>query len=154
MLYSATNASNRWKEALSEVTRNVENAVNVLYPQLPEPRLPPTVTTSEVVGKYYDDGYKTLALEEAPHPTKEGETILVAPRDNMTWRSRIEIHHVSGDYWIAWVIPTGVEATWSRDYQRAEFKRAPDGKVNALEIRMENHLGYVYEGLVKFNRVS
>ncbi|KAK7178458.1 penicillin-binding [Paraphaeosphaeria sporulosa] len=146
--------SMKWHGLLSKVRDDASNAVKILYPDLPDPPLPPTATTSEVVGKYYDKGYKTLNLSEAPHPDKPDEKILVAPRENMTWRSRMEFHHVSGDYWIVWSIPAGITTPYCRDYMRAQFKRGPDGKVSSLEILMETHLGYTYEGPVSFRRVA
>lgn len=145
--------NHRWTDFLEKVKRDSQRAVEIVYPNLPEPKLPATVTASEAAGKYYDAGYKTLMLEEIDHPEKPGEKALRAERNDMTWRTAMELHHVSGDYWLLWAIADGIEVSFFKDYMRAEFRRGPDGKVSSLKVVMENRLGYQYEGPVSFKRI-
>jgi hypothetical protein len=88
---------------MKELDLTADESVDILYPKLPKPPLPPTVNITELQGIYYDPGYGRITLREEPHPDRSDEKILVADRHDMTWKYQMRLHHVSGDYWIIYL---------------------------------------------------
>lgn len=143
----------RWKEDQDKLTWLYENAVDVLYPERPDPVLPSTLNTSELVGTYYDPGYGNITLREEPHPDKPGEKILVADRPETTWKYAMHFYHVSGDHWIVYLPAPIYSGTKFKDFQAAEFKVGADGKAWGVEVLMESRTDPMPEGKVLYKRV-
>ncbi|RFU73766.1 penicillin-binding [Trichoderma arundinaceum] len=144
----------KWKKARDNLTWLYENAVDVLYPKRPDPVLPSTLATSELVGSYYDPGYGKFTLREEPHPDKPGEKILVADRPETTWKYSMHFHHVTGDHWIVY-LPASIYAGVNfEEYVAGEFKLDVSGKVSGVEIIWKNLADPMLEGVVLFKRVE
>lgn len=143
----------RWKKTEDSLAWQYENAVDILYPERPDPAAPPTLAPSELVGTYYDPGYGNITLREEPHPDKPGEKILVANLPESTWKYSMHFHHVTGDYWIVylpWSVFSGVKF---EEIVSGEFKLGADGKVSGIEVIWENRLDAMFEGKVFYKRV-
>ncbi|KAL7817510.1 beta-lactamase/transpeptidase-like protein [Trichoderma aethiopicum] len=143
----------KWKEGQDRLTWLYENAVDVLYPERPDPALPSTLNTSELAGTYYDPGYGSITLREEPHPDKPGEKILVADRPETTWKYSMHFHHVSGDHWIVYLPAPIYSGSKFKDFQAAEFKVGADGKAWGVEVLMESRTDPMPEGRVLYRRV-
>ena len=120
-----------------------DGALDRLYPDRPETPIPGELRTEELAGTYFDKGYGNLTLREAPHPRNEGEPILVSQREGTTWRQRVEMHHVSGPYWIYYA----EMYTWYQNAAlAARFEVGVDGKVKRVVVDfMGNGDGIYFE---------
>lgn len=135
--------------------RNMTNAVDMVYPNRASSPRPPTLQTSQLTGEFYDTAYGTITLREEPHPTKNGEKILVADRPEMTFRYRLELHHVYADHWIAYDKHLDIPDSLFNDFSAAEFRFGADGKVSSLEITWASHMGPAAPcGTASFVKVS
>jgi hypothetical protein len=133
----------------------LDGAIDELFPNRPSPPLPPTLSTSQLVGKYHHAGYKTITLEEVPHPDGSDRKILVANRPEMTWNYRMEFHHASGDHWAVFSKLNDVPNSPLNDYSAAEFRIGADGKPSSLDIHWATHLGpKTAEGTASFARIA
>ncbi|KAK1251795.1 hypothetical protein MKX07_007274 [Trichoderma sp. CBMAI-0711] len=144
----------KWKQGRDRLTWLYENAVDVLYPERPDPVLPSTLNTSELAGTYYDPGYGRITLREEPHPDKPGETILVADRPETTWKYSMHFYHVSADHWIAYLDAPIYSGTKFKDFYAAEFKVGADGKAWGVEVLLESRTDPMPEGTVLYKRVA
>lgn len=137
------------------MTGKLDGAIDKLFPNRPSPPLPPTLSTSQLTGKYYHAGYKTITLQEAPHPEDDNRTILVANRPEMTWKYKMEFHHGSGDHWAMFVKLIDIPTSPLDDYSAAEFRIGADGKPSSLDVHWTSHLGpETFEGTVSFSRIA
>ena len=140
---------------LGSVGGSRDKAVETLYPDRPDPPLPPTLKTSQLVGEYHDPGYGTIRLQEQPHPARPDEKILVADRPEMTWRYKLELHHVSGDHWVVYDNVIGIPNCVHNDFSGCEFRIGADGKASSLDIHWEGHVGPpMDEGITSFKKIS
>ncbi|KAI5464749.1 beta-lactamase/transpeptidase-like protein [Mariannaea sp. PMI_226] len=144
-----------WHGIIDHHQQNDNKGLDLLFPDRPEKPLPSPVDIKELAGTYYDSGYKSITLSVKPHPNREDEVILVADLPNTTWQFRLELHHVSGSWWIAYV-NQGLESSveFFKEWEKAEFKIGPNGKPTALVIEWWARLGNMYEGLVEFRRIQ
>ncbi|KAL7820596.1 putative penicillin-binding protein [Trichoderma gracile] len=144
----------KWKEGQDKLAWLYENAVDVLYPERPDPVLPSTLNTSELAGTYFDPGYGNITLREEPHPDKPGEKILVADRPETTWKYSMHFYHVSGDHWIVYLPAPIYSGTKFKDFYAAQFKVGADGKAWGVEVLMESRADPMPEGTVLYRRVE
>ncbi|UKZ76461.1 hypothetical protein TrVFT333_004165 [Trichoderma virens FT-333] len=131
-----------------------ENALDILYPERPDPGLPPTLPTSELVGTYYNPGYGNITLREEAHPDKPGEKILTADRPDSTWEYSMHFHHVSGDRWIVYISAPVFLGRKFKEFVAGEFKIGADGKPSAIEIIWENRSDPMFEGKAHYKRIA
>lgn len=127
----------RYKGPIEAMSKEPEDPAKTVYKDLVEPPLPPTFTTSELVGSYSDPAWGKLTFREEPDDRKAGETVLVADRPDMTWRWQMRISHASGDFWVA-RMSTTLSPTLQKEYLPARFNRGPDGKVSELVVEWVN----------------
>ncbi|KAH7237881.1 beta-lactamase/transpeptidase-like protein [Fusarium solani] len=130
-----------------------DEAVDILYPERPNPPLPATVNTTKLQGIYYDPGYGRITLHEASHPDRSDEKILVADRQEMTWKYQMNLHHVSGDYWIIY-LPFLENPGYFTEFVAGEFKIGNDGKPVGLQVDWVNRVTDEVEGKVLFKKVD
>lgn len=127
------NLVTRWQDAIDRATRPVENVAKFLFPNHPTPPMPSTFKTKDLVGTYWGLGYGEFTLRLEPSTDGHADEMLVAERD-MTWRYRLRLQYVSGDYWIVYA-STPRNPTFINEFHPGEFTRGVDGKVSGLEIR-------------------
>ncbi|CAI6098117.1 unnamed protein product [Clonostachys chloroleuca] len=144
-----------WRDLLDGAAKSNEGVLDRLYPDRPNPALPPSLQTGCFVGTYEDAGYGSFTLREEPHPDKPGETILVADRPRTTWRYVMKMHHVTGDYWMIYTELQGVADAIANSTVGGQFKIGVDGKVSSLDIYWENYLGPATDGgVVSFKKTE
>ncbi|PHH89700.1 hypothetical protein CDD83_5481 [Cordyceps sp. RAO-2017] len=142
-----------WRKNIGEYLRVPDNVDQVLFPDRPSPPLPSTFKVEDLVGRYSGPGYGEFTLRQEPHPDKSGEKILVADRDDMTWRYRISMHHASGNYWGVYLtVPSN--PTFFLEYLPAEFTTGVDGRVSTLIIDWIVRMEGVDEGKVAFQKIA
>ncbi|KAL7799198.1 beta-lactamase/transpeptidase-like protein [Trichoderma ceciliae] len=143
----------KWKKTVDELAALYENAVDVLYPERPDPALPSTLAVSELVGTYYDPGYGDITLREEPHPHTPGEKILVADRPDTTWKFSMHFYHVTGDHWVIYLPAPMYSGMRFDEFVAGEFKLGVDGKASGVEVIWVNRMSAMLEGKVLFKRV-
>lgn len=129
-----------------------DKAVDIIYPNRPDPPLPPTIKAEDLAGDYFDPGYKNITLEAKPHPDRPNQVVLVADRSNSTWKASAEMHHVTGDWWVMYMRDPTMNVPFAREALRAKFKIGPDGKPTALEVDLKTTMDPQSEGKVLFVR--
>ncbi|KAL7962293.1 beta-lactamase/transpeptidase-like protein [Trichoderma compactum] len=144
----------KWKKAEEKLDWLYDNALDILYPDRPNPGLPSTLSTSELLGTYYNVGYGNITLREEPHPDKLGEKILAADRPDSTWNYSMRFHHVSGDHWIVYLPAPIYNGRKYVDFMAAEFKVGADGKPSAIEIVWESRTDPMPEGTAEYKRIA
>ncbi|PCD33746.1 hypothetical protein BFJ63_vAg7029 [Fusarium oxysporum f. sp. narcissi] len=117
---------------MKELDPPADEAVDILYPERPQPPLPPTLNITELEGISYDPGYGRITLREDPHPGGSGEKVFVADRHDMTWKHQMRLHHVSGDYWTIY-LPVLENPGYIVEFVAGEFKIGSNGKVAGLQ---------------------
>lgn len=142
----------RRRKQWREQQENNKNAKNILYPNLPETPLPSSVKASQIAGTYQDAGYGEFIFEERPHPDDASKSILVATREEFLIAPRCELHHVSGDYWIMWVMHPPTKSIM--DWQPVTVKVGPDGEVSELEVKYQLFYEKTDQGSVFLKKVK
>jgi Domain of unknown function (DUF3471) len=127
-----------------------------LYPSLPQPPLERPVGFDAYVGQYHNPGYGTFNVSlqcgeqkrapdspAAPSTDEYGCRLAVhALRDAKTASVmvRLELEHVSGDYWIGWAF-MDVYKNYHRPLAgvRLQFRVGPSGLVRRMgvDVRLE-----------------
>jgi hypothetical protein len=80
------------------------------------------------------------------------ETILVADRPDMSFQHQIRLHHVSGDYWVAYYHSL-YETNGPANANKAEFKAGVDGKPTGFEMDIRP-IGEYSHGVVFFEKME
>lgn len=105
----------------------------------------PTLTTDEFAGTYYSPGYGPLNLTAT---TVAGQAALVADRTDTLFTYRLQLRHVTGNFWLADVVIDGLtRETWG-----AEFQMGVDGRPAGIEVRLTAPTERIDEGTVWFAR--
>jgi len=95
----------------------------------------------------------TLRVSSDATEQKTGP-ILVASRRDFTWPMRIEMHHVSSEYWVAHIQWHDVKASFTRQIAATQFKIGPDGSVASFGIEAVPVSGGLTEGLIWFTKIT
>ncbi|CAM1502046.1 Fc.00g040300.m01.CDS01 [Cosmosporella sp. VM-42] len=148
------NRADIWHGIIDKWVNDYNKAIDIVYPERSDPPLPPTVSPKELAGSYYDAGYKEVTLRVEPHPDKSDEEILVVDRKDTTWKSQMRLHHVSGDWWILYIVMADNPGLMFREYVKAEFKIGPSGRPTGLEVEWWARTSDMYEGTTLFKRVD
>ncbi len=127
--------------------KGLEEVESVFYPNLPDKRLPSSLTNEQIVGHYYDPGYGTLRIVEADI---DGKTQLVANRTEPIFAHELRFKHVSGNYWLVDAYVTDTRSI-AGSYA-AEFEIGVDGEASGLAVQMTPK-GQMGEPNVSFKRV-
>ncbi|KAL5592323.1 hypothetical protein FOBRF1_013349 [Fusarium oxysporum] len=145
--------NSKYHKIMEELSPTADESVDILYPERPDPPSPPTVNITELQGIYYDPGYGQIRLREEPHPDRPDEKILVADRQDMTWKYQMRLHHVSGDYWIIY-LPFLENPGYIIEFVAGEFKIGNNGKAVGLLVDWVSRPDDVFEGKVLFKKVD
>ncbi|KAL5603627.1 hypothetical protein FOVSG1_006377 [Fusarium oxysporum f. sp. vasinfectum] len=145
--------NSKYHKIMEELSPTADESVDILYPERPDPPLPPIVNITELQGIYYDPGYGQIRLREEPHPDRPDEKILVADRQDMTWKYQMRLHHVSGDYWIIY-LPFLENPGYIIEFVAGEFKIGNNGKAVGLLVDWVSRPDDVFEGKALFKKVD
>lgn len=116
----------------------------------PEKPLPMSQPFDAYEGDYWSDGYKGLTFKiskpnsRIPLLSNKTESVLRASVMDRVWPGYIELEHITGEYFVAWLVtPKGkpednVESI--RDGFAAEFKIGADGQPSELGIALEEDM--------------
>ena len=138
---------------VNDMIAEYENAEQVRFPNKPNPVLPSTGKIGGLVGSYKNAGHGVLDFEEKPHPDNKDEVILVANLDSLLFRHRVELHHVSGDFWLAYLRFPGSVAI-STQYFAAHFTVGVDGKGETLVIEYDDKWADLGDGPITYTRTE
>ncbi|KAI1343055.1 beta-lactamase/transpeptidase-like protein [Xylariaceae sp. FL0016] len=142
-----------------------ETALETLYPEHAEPPLPYALPLNSYVGTYYHPAYHNLTLDpiidtytqmqspRSPRKTQRvrGKKELKAVREDVQWQMLIELAHVSGEYWVAFVEPLTTRSGLDVEVARAKFEVGVNGKVMSLVMEFFED---GTEGEVRFDKIS
>ena len=142
----------RWHTDFDKQESLEKTLPEMLFPNTPEPPLPPTINISQLAGSYFNDAYGKLKFREEADQENEDQVTLVADRPDATWKYQMRLRHVSSDYWIAYIASPGF---YDRVFgaAAAEFKIGADGKVVGLEVDMRDSSN-LPEGKFCFHRIE
>lgn len=138
-------AEEAWESALS-------NATNILFPNRPDPPLPPSLKLSEFVGTYHHQGYGSFELREEPHPSILGQTILVGDREGFLWNRQLRLHHASGDFWTVYRIFSG--SLEGKTFSEGQFVVGANDKATGLAITIFDQAEEPYSGTIFYDKIG
>ena len=119
-----------WKQIVDEPSAAMANAVSILYPDLPDPPLPATLSADELQGTYVSSGYGALHFTARPDPRDaSAPAVLVAYKDETIFPMTCILRHASGDFWGA--VP----------YRRGDGPRGVAGAVVVCGRRIQDWPG-------------
>ncbi|KPM41382.1 hypothetical protein AK830_g5215 [Neonectria ditissima] len=141
-----------FREARRKAEQDVENADDILFPHRPKEPVPPSVDLNKLSGKYHAPGFGTYSFVEETSDANSASRVLIADRTDLLWKTRIRLRHVSGDFWIAYILmlegarpPEAVLA--------AEFLFGVDGEPSELVITFSDRKD-ADGGRVSFKRLE
>ncbi|KAH8598835.1 putative penicillin-binding protein [Bisporella sp. PMI_857] len=119
------------------------NAINISFPSLPDPPLPLPVPLLNYTGTYFHPAFRnvTLVLKD---------DALFINRTDAAWRVTIQLEHVSGNYFMAYV-SRGIDLPIYKQALPAEFEVGSDGVVRKLGVAEESAMR---GEKIWFNRVA
>ena len=137
--------SARYAASIEEGRREREGVRERLYPELPEETFPPTLGIEGYAGRYWHPAYRELEL------VVREEGLLIADRYHMEIAMKIELQHVSGEFWLATMQIRHQFDPRDWEVVRAEFRVSAAGKAVAVGIEMEPEMG---REMIWFDRVE
>jgi hypothetical protein len=96
------------------------NASKALFPQIPDPPLPPSLPLESYAGTYFHPGYRNMTII-----IKDGK--LHCDRDDASWKVVFDFQHVSGDHFLAYADSATAPGLLFKDASAAEFVISSDG---------------------------
>lgn len=140
-------------KTLDQMLSAEDTALDELYPKRAVPPLPRALPIDNYLGTYYHPAYQNIELVKNESNGTDDDAAsreLKAVRDDFVWRMTFEFEHVSGEFWLVYVIPRGSGGIGTQ-FAKAEFRVRATGKVEALEIEFFEEGS---EGLVVFEKVA
>ncbi|OAA50933.1 hypothetical protein BBO_00880 [Beauveria brongniartii RCEF 3172] len=143
------------KRQLQLSKQNFDNATNILYPSHTTDPSSAVVDYDLFVGTYSHPGYGnyTFSVEEAKPANQTLSKQLVAIRADLIIPMRMNLRHVVGDHWVAYLIPILGSAA-QRGFFAAKAIMGAGGKPTALDITWQGALGRLSEVTTRFDRVD
>ncbi|KAI0129484.1 beta-lactamase/transpeptidase-like protein [Xylariales sp. AK1849] len=133
-------------QSLEDIGEMYDNGVERLYPNRPDPPLPPARRIRDYTGTYYHPAYHNVTIELGL-----ARNDLRAIREDFVWQMTFDFQHVSGEFWIIWIDMKNSPNLLNGQLARAEFRTGVSGKVDELLIEfMEDGS----EGIITFERVA
>ncbi|KAJ3494858.1 hypothetical protein NLG97_g3807 [Lecanicillium saksenae] len=141
------NLTSSLEEAHAVQKKALDEAESTWYPNLPEKRIPSSLTNEQIVGRYHDAGYGTLNIIQADI---DGENWLVANRTEPLTPYELRFKHVSGNFWLSYEYLPDLRQVAGAI--AAEFTVGADGEAVGVEVR-QTPKGQLGEPDVFFARV-
>ncbi|KAK7428218.1 hypothetical protein QQZ08_005284 [Neonectria magnoliae] len=137
------------REARRKAEQDLENAPDNLFPNRPKVPRAPSLDISQFSGKYHAPGFGAYSFVE---DAASADRVLVADRTDLLWKARIKLRHVSGDFWIAYMILLE-GGRLPEEILAAEFMFSVDGKPSELVITYPDRK-IANGGKVSFKRIE
>ncbi|OAQ90495.1 penicillin-binding protein [Purpureocillium lilacinum] len=126
----------KWDKILQESKKNLTQVLDEVYPERPKKALPPTVDITELQGTYHNAGYGNITLRIKDETSVLGERkLLTASRSEFTFPMVLDLHHVSGDWWLMVLDMANNPVVYFRSYAEAEFQFGVDGRPHGLDVQ-------------------
>ncbi|KAK7752219.1 hypothetical protein SLS62_005753 [Diatrype stigma] len=142
-----------FNKSIEQMLSAGDTALDELYPERADPPLPRALPIDDYLGTYYHPAYQHIRLvRNQSNGTGDdaGRRELKAVRDDFVWKMTFEFEHVSGEFWLVYVIPRGSGGIGTQ-FAKAEFRVRATGKVEALEIEFFEEGS---EGLIVFEKIA
>ncbi|KAH8665971.1 beta-lactamase/transpeptidase-like protein [Tricladium varicosporioides] len=122
------------RKAFQEADKDYENARNRLYPNTPNPPLPPALPISSYTGTFYHPAYHnlTIALPFASAPFSHISNKLHISRLNAAWKLQMNLVHVSGEFWLSYIDSTVAPGGIFKQVVPMEFRISSEGVVREV----------------------
>ncbi|KGQ03075.1 D-alanyl-D-alanine carboxypeptidase [Beauveria bassiana D1-5] len=130
-----------------------DKAISTLFPDRPDPPLPSTFNTDQLVGSYYNEGWGGVTFTTANDGHDGGKTILIGPRPHATLRHTFVLEHISGNYWLLKAVTEGGSPYTSRFFA-ARFVAGVNGKPMVMELNTAQGSNNPGDGIVVFTRTG
>jgi hypothetical protein len=110
------------------------NASKTFYPAVPDPPIPASIPLLNYTGTYYNLGYHNVTL------SLKNEKLFVNRSDHV-WNVGVDLEHISGDHFMAYVDSLTAPGLIFKEAVPAEFKVGGDGISNSFGIMAEVGMG-------------
>ena len=111
-----------------------QNASKMFYPSVPDPPIPASLPLQNYTGTYYNPGYHNMTL------TLKDDQLFVNRSDH-AWKVSVDLEHVSGDHFMAYVDSLTAPGLIFKEAVPAEFKVGGDGVSTSFGILAEPSMG-------------
>ncbi|KAJ6784052.1 hypothetical protein PWT90_00339 [Aphanocladium album] len=151
------NGSEEMKQRIAQNKRDFENATNILYPNAADS--PSSKIDYELLaGTYRNTGYGAYTFKVEKSSVvgikgSKGQQQLVALRNDLLVPMRLVLRHVTGDYWVAYLLPV-VGSSMARSFHAARFIMGADGKPAMLEVTWSAATDRLAAVTTRFERVQ
>jgi hypothetical protein len=114
------------------------------YPDIPNPPIPHTLPLENYTGTYYNPGYRNVTIFE-----KDGA--LHINRQDATLKVKLDLEHVSGDYFMAYIDSTLAPGLVFKEAVPAEFVVGSNGVSKSFGIATQPEMAEVAR--IHFTRI-
>jgi hypothetical protein len=123
----------RNQDAWDKQARVPDKAREDFYPNIPNPPIPLSLPLEKYEGTYWHPAYHNMTVVFDPERGK-----LRIDRSSQTWATALELEHVSGEYFVAFLDSTTAPHTpVFKSALPAEFRLGKEGRSEAFGARME-----------------
>lgn len=126
-----------------------EQAIENLFPNLPEKPQLGSFDAGQLVGHYKDEGWGDVTFTVA-EDEDTGKTVLVGPRQDASFRHTFVLEHITGDYWLVQAAMIG-NSRYTNTWLRAKFFAGVDGKPAGMELDTADEPG---DGVIQFTKID
>jgi hypothetical protein len=126
----------------------LDNAKSILFPNIPSTPLPLSLPLESYTGTYSHPAYKNMTITLPPSSSSPSR--LHIDRKDVTWKTFMDLEHVSGEHFLAWTDSLTAPKGIFKSAMAAEFRLGVDGTVVEFGARMEEAMG---EEKIWFKRV-
>ncbi|KAK3945584.1 penicillin-binding protein 4 [Diplogelasinospora grovesii] len=140
----------KWEGFIDDLQFKIDHAVEILYPDYKEENKTQSALKLEsYAGTYYHPGYQNLTLTLG----EDGKT-LRSERSEFTWQNKVELEHVSGEYWVLYSTSLKAPGNMAIDGIAAvEFRIGVDGRVSKVGIEWRDTASGVVDGWIWYDRL-
>ncbi|KAI9750597.1 MAG: hypothetical protein M1835_001366, partial [Candelina submexicana] len=138
----------------------IRTAKERLYPVIPNPPLPHSLSLEKYQGTYSHPAYQnyTIVLAASLDPSESSQLTSVVTQEERMWSHVLTLEHISGDNFLAWVTRPGVTGSEGDEDAslaalRVQFDVGVDGKVRTFGVHVED-AGSGQGTFIKFERVA
>lgn len=121
-------------DGLKNKEERYQNASKTFYPSVPDPPIAASLPLENYTGIYYNHGYHNMTVS-----LKDDQ--LFVNRSDHAWKIGVDLEHVSGDHFMAYVDSLTAPGLVFREAVPAEFKVGADGVSNSFGILAAYEMG-------------